>query len=256
MKRIHIVCMAALAAAVAFSCTKEAGNDSSAQAGRSTVIAEREGLDTRTSVQPDGKSVWWSAGDKITVFAGAGTTGSVFTSKETEASKTAKFSGEIGSASTYYAAYPAECDPSVDAGGTITVTVPSAQQAVAGSFDSKAFPTIAQSETLSMKFYNTSGGIKFAVSEDGISSVVIRGCNDEDIAGTAGFAFEGGVPVLKSVTKGEKEIVLTAPEGGFVQGTYYYASCCPSRCRRVSTSPSSTRAASRTLSSCLQRPAP
>lgn len=230
MKKSISTYMLAVASLIAFSCTseKEAQPVTPAAEGV-TLVAEREGLDpaTRSAVQPDGKSVWWSAGDKITVFAGAGTTGSVFTSNETEASKTAKFSGEISSASTYYAAYPAEGGPSVDAGGTITVTVPSAQQAVAGSFDPKAFPTIAQSETLSMKFYNTSGGIKFAVSEDGISSVVIKGCNDEDIAGTAGFAFEGGVPVLKSVTKGEKEIVLTAPEGGFVQGTYYYAVLLP-----------------------------
>ena len=148
MKKIHIVCMAALAAAVAFSCTKEAGNDSSAQAGSSTVIAEREGLDTRTSVQPDGKSVWWSVGDEIKIFAGAGSEGKVFTSVESEPGKTASFKGDIGEASTYYGAYPALDKVAVSASGEFTVEVPAAQSAEAGSFDAKAFPTVAQSGNL------------------------------------------------------------------------------------------------------------
>lgn len=230
MKKSNIAYVIAIASLIAASCTaeKEAEPSIPSPAG-STIIAERESLDpaTRSAVQPDGKSVWWSVGDKISVFAGAGSSGAVFTSRETEASKTATFTGEISQASTYYAVYPAECNPSVDASGAVTLTVPASQTAVAGSFDSKAFPTIAQSESLTMKFCNTAGGIKFAVSEEGISEVVIKGNNGENIAGTASFTIDGGVPALQSVSEGQKEIVLTAPEGGFQQGTFYYAVLLP-----------------------------
>lgn len=230
MKKSNIAYMLAIASMIAVSCTAEKETEPAIpSAGSVTLTAEREGLtpSTKAAVQPDGKSVWWSAGDKIMVFAGEGGAGSEFTSQETQASQTATFKGEIGTASKYYAVYPAGCNPSVDESGAITLTIPAAQQAVAGSFDAGAFPTIAQSESFSMKFYNAAGGIKFAVSEDGISSVVIKGNNGEDIAGTASFAFEDGVPVLKSVSEGQKEIVLTAPEGTFEQGTYYYAVLLP-----------------------------
>ncbi len=230
MIKIHNAYLMAIASLIAFSCTPEKEAEPTVlPRGSKTIVAEREGLDpaTRASVQPDGKSVWWNVGDCISVFAGGGSAGSVFTSTETQDGSTASFAGEIGSASTYYAVYPADCNPSVDESGVFTLTLPAAQQAVAGSFDAKAFPTLAQSTSLSMKFFNTAGGIKFSVSEEGISEIVIKGCNGENLAGRASFAFEGGVPVLKGVSEGQKEVVLTAPQGGFVPGTFYYAVLLP-----------------------------
>ncbi len=221
--------MLAFASAAVFSCGKENQEEIVIPAGEDTVVAVREGLDpaTRTAVQPDGKSVWWNAGDKIMVFAGEGATGAVFTSKETSASKTASFAGTVGEASTYYGVYPADNASAVSAGGEISVSVPAVQEAVAGSFDGKAFPTVAKSESLTMTFCNVAGGIKFALSEEGVSEIVIKGNNNEDIAGTASVAFEGGIPVLKGITAGIKEITLTAPDGGFVPGNFYYAVLLP-----------------------------
>ena len=220
----------ATATVVAFSCVKESNEEINLPDGNSTVIATREGLDpaTRTAVQPDGKSVWWSVGDRIMVFPGEGSTGSEFTSVETEESKTATFSGNVGSASTYYGVYPADGNPSVDADGKISVTVPGIQTAAAGSFDGAAFPTVAKSESLTMTFFNVAGGIKFALSEEGVSEILIKGNGGEDIAGTATVAFENGTPALKGISGGIKEVSVKPAGGGeFAPGSFYYAVLLP-----------------------------
>lgn len=228
MKGMRNICFAALAVMAAYSCTSEGHDDLQVPEGKSTLIAEREGLDpqSRTAVQADGKSVWWSVGDEVMVFAGAGSEGCVFRSVESEPGKTAVFKGDIGEASLYYGIYPAVDGLAVSASGEMTVAVPAEQNVEAGSFDAKAFPTVARSAGLSMIFYNVAGGIKFALSEEGVNEIVIKGNGAEDIAGSASVAFENGVPVLKSITDGQKELVLTTP-GGFVPGTYYYAVLLP-----------------------------
>lgn len=219
----------AAATVVVLSCAGERREELTVPAGNSTVTASREGLDpaTRTAVQPDGKSVWWSVGDRIMVFAGEGSVGSVFESVETAASKTASFSGDIADASTYYGVYPADGNPSVGANGEITVSVPGVQNAAAGSFDSAAFPTVAKSESLTMTFFNVAGGIKFALSEEGVSEISIKGNGGEDIAGTATVSFENGIPALKGISDGVKEVCLKAPGGEFAPGTFYYAVLLP-----------------------------
>ena len=53
--------------------------------------------------------------------------------------------------------------------------------------------------------------------------MIIRGCGGELLAGKATVSMQSGVPELQSVVEGQDEIVLTAPDGGFVAGKNYYA---------------------------------
>ena len=109
-----------------------------------TIQAVREDdSETRTVLESDG-SVWWTPGDAISLFYGSGTNGgSKFTSNATEISKVTNFTGVITAitgggeipvdATYFWGVYPYSEDVSCD-GSSVTLTVPSQQTAVPGTF--------------------------------------------------------------------------------------------------------------------------
>ena len=210
------------------ACLKETAPDTPA-IREMTFTADRESSEphTKTAIQPDGKSVWWLVGDKISVFAGAGAPGSVFTSQETEPGPVAVFKGEAADADTYYAIYPAGEEAAVSADGVFTVFLPQRQNAVEGTFDTDLSPTIAIAEGNKLLFRNVAGGIRFSLAEESVSEVRIKGCGGELLAGKAQVKMTGGVPELQGISDGYDEIILTAPQGGFVPGKYYFAMMYP-----------------------------
>ena len=109
--------------------------------------------------------------------------------------------------------------------GVITISLPSNQTAVEGTFANGLFPTIARAQALDLNFYNICGGVKFTVSRNDISSVVFKGNNDERIAGTVNVVFDGsGKPlVTEEEIDSKTEITVFAPAGGtFKVGKEYY----------------------------------
>ncbi|MBO6169943.1 MAG: metal-dependent hydrolase [Bacteroidales bacterium] len=224
MNRFTTKCLFALSALVLAACGKETVSDTLA-VREMTFTAERESSapGSKTAIQPDGKSVWWLVGDKISVFAGPGSAGSEFVSQESEPGPVAVFKGEAAQADTYYGIYPANEAAAVSSDGIFTVYLPGRQRAVKGTFDTDLAPTVAIAEGHTMTFRNVAGGIKFSLAEEGVSSVIIRGCGGELLAGKATVSMQSGVPELQSVVDGQDEIVLTAPDGGFVAGKNYYA---------------------------------
>ncbi len=205
------------------ACSMETEPEVTAVSGLTfTASREAAGHATRTSVQPDG-SIWWSAGDRILVFAGAGSTPVEFVNSETEPGPVAVFTGDAAQSDTYYGIYPVSDVAAVASDGTITVSIPETQQAVEGTFATDLFPAVALAEDTSMQFYNVAGGIRFTLSEEGVSQVILSGCGGEAIAGTATVTLQGGIPTLQEITEPRQEVTLTAPEGGFVPGKQYYA---------------------------------
>ena len=175
----------------------------------------------------------WSPGDQISVFYGSGTNGgSCFTAQNTEVAATANFTGTIGVITggndispedTYFwATYPYCANASCN-GSTITTVLPAAQIATADTFADDLFPTIGRSHGLNIAFYSIGGGLKFTVSEEGITSVTLQGHNEEPLAGTLTVGFDGGVPVVTNIADSSTSITLTAPEGeAFEVGRSYY----------------------------------
>ena len=195
-----------------------------------TLVADMGDGDTRTVRQDDGK-VFWSPGDEIAVFTKAGAPAR-FTSSETQPKQRVSFQGKVDdkpyAASYLYAVYPYDPSTTFD-GSAFHATVPARQTAVEDSFDPKAFLSGGSSRTQSVTFKHLGGGVKFSVTEEGITAVTLYGVNEEPLAGQVDFAIgSDGVPTLKSVPGPEAYVTLTAPDGGtFEPGKYYHIATLP-----------------------------
>ncbi|MBO4743172.1 MAG: tyrosine-protein phosphatase [Bacteroidales bacterium] len=227
----------AIATVAAFACNKEAAQVEPAQQ-EILITAYQEGSqDTKTSLQSGGTQVFWEYGDNITVFYEG--KGSEFQSLITDLNNLysySVFSGvlenlPVGSSNAankkIWGLYPSNANATSD-GNSVTTTLPDDQVGKPGSFFKRTQITLACANSFSLPFYNVTGGLRFSVSQSGIRSVILEGNNGENLAGTVKLAFEGGVPVVKSVTDGSKSISLTAPRGDyFKKGEWYYIVALP-----------------------------
>ena len=193
---------------------------------------QADGPSTKTVLQADG-SVFWSPGDAVSLFYGGATIQKTkLTAENTSAAAQTVFSGVLDGflpdgSTSFWAVYPYSAETAFD-GSAVTVTIPADQTAVAGTFASDAFVSIATSKDYTLQFYNLCGGIKFSVANQGITSVIFKGNNDEILAGQVQAAFDDtGKPVVAEVVKGAMELVLNAPDGGFEVGKWYYMVALP-----------------------------
>ena len=138
----------------------------SPQDGQLVIQAIREDFsaETKTTRDESDGSVWWVPGDALSLFYGSGTEGgSKFTTTATETCKSADFTGTIGAITGggegsslndtfFWGLYPYQEDASCD-GSSITMTLPSVQTAVPGTFATNLFPTVARSQGLIFRFY-------------------------------------------------------------------------------------------------------
>lgn len=198
------------------------------------VYAEQP--DTKTEVQSDGKSVWWSPQEDINIFYGASAS-SKFTSTNTSPVAKAQFSGELtaftgetetGQSEYYWAVYPYN-EANICDGSSITAVLPKNQTAKAESFADSQWMTIARSQGLALSFYAVCAGFRFSITKEGVTSVTFRGNGNEVLAGKAriGMDSNGHPTVLENITE-EREITLNAPLGqSFAVGTLYYITFFP-----------------------------
>lgn len=230
----HFILLSA-AAVLLFSCIRESDQEVIRPGETITFTASWAGSDdTRTILQPDGTSVWWESGAQVNVFFSDKASGK-FTSTNSQAQAIVDFQGSlpivVGSVETenpphaYWAVYPYNAANTCD-GESVTLTVPATQTAKDGTFADKMFPSIATSTNFYLAFYNICGGVRFSVANEGIASVTFKANNGESLAGKVQVGFEGA-PVVKSVVEGTSEVVVNAPEGGFIPGKYYFAALLP-----------------------------
>ena len=186
--------------------------------------------DAKAAIQSNGRSVWWQPEDAIKVFSG--NSSGVFEAQLTEPQPTADFVGTFNPVTdnpeTYYAVYPASSAISCE-NGAFTVSIPSEQIAVAGSFDRSAFISFAVSDTHELQFKNVTGGIKFSVTRSDITKIVVSSTNRTNIAGTVEMSINAsGVPIIKKIISSARQVALLAPAGeSFVPGSFYYISLLP-----------------------------
>ena len=186
--------------------------------------------ETKTAIQDDGVSVWWTTRESINVFH-QGKTGK-FTSINAESAATAVFDGTFDTetgvgdtlASDYWAIYPYSDDNGFD-GTDLTIKVPNIQYPSEGSFEDKSFPAIAHSTSGDLVFYNVCGGICFTVLSNNVSSVVFKSVNGESLTGKVRVGFDdNGVPIVKELINGSDELTVGGP---FTPGKPYYAIALP-----------------------------
>jgi len=190
--------------------------------------------ETRTSRHSDGK-VYWTPGDKISLFYGSGENGgALFTSQNSQDERTAQFTGQIDvitiggedaslEDATFWGIYPYREDNVCD-GTTITATLPDFQTAKAGTFDDNLFISIGRSTALNIGFYNVCCGIKFTVSHPNIERIEFSGNNNETLAGKVKLGFgDDGKPEVKAYLESKTTISVVAPDNGTFQvGETYY----------------------------------
>lgn len=179
---------------------------------------------SKTVLLQDG-IIQWKPGEQISIFYG--NSSYLFSSTNTKAAYEVEFHGvldgiEYTDNGEFWAVYPYKESNSFD-GSSVTVTLPSEQTAVAGSFDDDLFISIAKTKDYNLQFYNVCGGVRFSVTHAGVKKVVFSGNNDEPLAGKAKVSFSNGTPYVESVENPVTSITLTPPDGGtFELGRYYY----------------------------------
>ena len=225
---------AAIIALILAGCTEEPfsiedGNEITIEA----VIADNPA--SRTIIQEGTTSVLWEPGDEVKVFYNG--VGSRFTSTNTESVGVAQFTGYLSSiigfnegfsdSTPLWGLYPFRADATAD-NTSVTTTLPASQIGRAGSFAKGTNITLGKSSSLTMGFYNVTGGIRFSLTQEGVKEVIFQGQNDENIAGKVKLAFANGIPTVQEVIDGQKVITLSAPNGGaFETGKWYYIVALP-----------------------------
>lgn len=221
------LCFAAALLSLA-ACTREIAVD--VPEGEMVLVARTERPAATRTVLEGGTFVFWEPGDEIAVFAG-GKSGE-FVGDLTESEATANFKGSLGEDNwaegmDLWAVYPYS-DKAVLDGEAIVTLLPSEQTARTGSFGKDMNLSVARSSTSTLQFYNVGGGVRFTLSQDGISEVVFEGLNGEILAGKVKVGFQDGVPAILGVTEGKSSITLTPPDGEtFKKDAWYYIVAIP-----------------------------
>lgn len=191
---------------------------------------------TKSSVQSDESSVWWSAHERINLFF-ADSESSLFTSTNDAPSAKVQFRGTIeaftgqvdgSDAGYFWGIYP--YDASNTSNGTdVIATLSPEQVACPGTFADNQWLAVAHSQGLSLSFRAVCAGFRFYVTKEGVKSVTFKGNNNEILAGKARIGVdENNLPVVLENLSEEREITLSAPEGEALEvGTLYYMTFFP-----------------------------
>ena len=222
------------------SCSREAEETSFIETGRMVEFvaawADEENSGSRTAIQADGTSIWWTTGEEINAFFGTVAAGK-FTSTNTEPAESATFSGTLNAfigniesvvqENTCWAVYPYDAANTCD-GESVTLTVSSEQVAAGGTFADKFFPAVARANTFSLSFWNVCGGARFSVVQEGVQKVVFKSNDGSPMSGKVRVGFgDDDKPQILEILNPVDSVVVNAPEGGFIPGTNYFAAMLP-----------------------------
>ena len=227
MDKRALVCGVLLLAAT-LSCTREQDFDSSVKMVFQATWADNP--DTKTAIQEDGTSVWWSPKEEISIFHGRSY--GKFTSTNTTPQATVTFEGTFSeydgrSVAEYCGIYPYG-PGNYYYEGKVYLEIESVQQGKEGTFADKAFPAVGISNSQSIAFYHVCGGARFTVANEGITSVTFESLGGEPLSGFATVTFVDDGPVASVTSYSATPLVtVNAPEGGFVPGKYYFAAFVP-----------------------------
>lgn len=183
---------------------------------------------TKTILNNNG-TVIWGQNEEIKLFFGhEGSKSIKLTSTNEQPSLEVVFHGSSDTMEVpYYAIYPYNDDTSFSS-GAYTVTLPSSQTAVAGSFDTNLFISVANTDDSHLYFKNVCGGICFSVVSEGVKSATLIENGGGSLAGKALILTSESDTPRVTTFENINTITLTAPEGKtFIPGEKYYIVCYP-----------------------------
>ena len=174
---------------------------------------------TKVSMNAD-SSLYWEAGDQVSVFAPDGSN-NLFTSEAETGAKSTILNGPdafvVDLSQTYYAIYPYSADNSIE-NGVITTTIPTVQTPVKG-----AFPVnfgVAVSNRHNLSFMNVCGLFGFEITQEDIVSVTIKSKGAQEYL--TGKVAVDCATASYTVVDGLTEVTLVTKDK-FAVGTYYVA---------------------------------
>ena len=192
------------------------------------------GDDAETKVAYENGATVWKVGDKIMVISETGTA-TEFEATEVDG-KNATFEGLAEKSETYYAVSPASAYLGNDvANGKIYANIPQTQTAVAGTFDPKAFLSVASNSGSELYFKNSCSVIGFRLENPAnVKSVRFTATAQTNLAGN-GVVKTDAIPTHNwdgdyAERSAFDMITLNAPEGGFAAGTDYYLTIRSNKC--------------------------
>ena len=174
------------------------------------TASQENGSATRTAIGKDDENtiILWSKGDIIKVTNGTETKD--FTLTAGQGTTKATFNGEISESATYYAIYPNQNGVSFSGNKFSGVELKAEQEAVEGSFDSKAAIMVAKSNGTNLPFKNVVAYFKVTPTFDCSEIVVTAHKSTDALAGTFDVAIDGeGTPSISNITKKSREVKLT-----------------------------------------------
>lgn len=238
--KAKVLLYAATMAILSTACAREAEETSCIETGSKVELvaawAEDENSSSRTAVQADGTSIWWTTGEEINAFFGTVAAGK-FTSTNTEPAESTTFggtlnvpAGDIGTLAqenTCWAVYPYDAANTCD-GESVTLIVSSEQTAAEGTFADKFFPAVAKANTFSLSFWNVCGGARFSTTQEGVQKIIFKSNDGSPMAGKVRVGFgEDEKPQILEILDPVDTVVVNAPNGGFIPGTNYFAAMLP-----------------------------
>ena len=170
MKRFSYIMLAA-AVAVLASCAKE--QSPSVESISPVMVQKTFSADlaaTKTSLE-DGKYVYWTEGDKISIFDNLSVTNNVFAASNINGAG-AEFTGYVAEGATQYVAvFPYKFGHTyVSSTNTVTATFPQIQKAVTNGFDKDVNLSVAVSDGEKLMFRNVCALMKITIPE-GVNNV-------------------------------------------------------------------------------------
>ena len=244
MKKIYSFLFAAVTVFAAASCQKEVDNNVQATPAEDTfTVTATVGLDTKTTLDENGKSTLWTTGDKISVFdmnpAGNNCCFEIATEDLPAATAEFKYTGEFIRPDVnenpdpfLVALYPYQSTALCDFANTYMITgisVPTEQVAKADGFDSAATFALAigtESTKNDLKFNNLYSLLKFTVADEGVKSVTVAVNSEAKLAGEATVQLavgQTGITGGALAATGSSSVTLECEEGFTVGETYYIA---------------------------------
>ena len=233
--KIRILSAAVLIAALFASCESEtqkpgvrpgtpSGPDTVPETITMTFSADLSGaleaipeeVEARAALGSDGMTVTWEATDHIAVYDGVAIRD--FGIKSTDGA-VAVFEGEVDKDATeFYAVYPySAAGESLPSEGLVSIKYPAVQTVGTSAVSADALVCVAKADVNgTLAFKNVGALLKIHVEGDDVTSVTMKGKNDEFVAGNADASMDG------VTTESDATSVTLKPSGEFfAEGDYY-----------------------------------